>query len=768
MAFEGVTDKKNQQTSYQRSQTFDAGPDRGGGIERVAKSKRKKQTAAKAKKAIDKEQALRKLVADNPYNIRIPSGRIPRGIPYATPINFALNISSPSRQRRLNESVKYFDELEKISEKDKTGRYTKDETGYKNYMRDRLAGVIDASGNPLDSRGDSPLIYDDYMDAQIMRKTPQGIMTQNIMEEEKSPTPQDFTQRVIYDAYGAKDGGRAEYRVGGVSGREYDQQPKQQKTLAPTGGGGTDASQTSFVPPPASGGSGIASINKTSLAPETNKQDMKKNIFKSILGFAGNRALNAMGVPTKDLQKLIAIKGLFDNTKDLYGMAAPKNNFDAEAIIEEHNQKVLGDDSPEGKQINQGTIQAIDSLKNTMEFDVDTIIRNPSIDDRLEGVSPETIRSIYDQVSLPGQRPVMAAYGGRIPAAFGGIMDTETGRRGYFLGSIKKAFKGVAKAAKKVLGSDLGKAALLGLGGYYLGGGQKLGGAFFKGKFGDEFGFGNLLKSGTAGAKKLFYGGGDYEDDEFNPYKGILTLSAVPFAAKALNIGQPKEQTLGGGGGGERLIDPLTKQEVLPAQLRSNLNMAIEEAGNDPVKLAAINEAYPFLNLGDYLPYPTYGVKDGGRIGFSEGGWEAEWDEIYEDYKLKQIKLGEEYVSKEEFIDMHRDNNAHAQGGRIGAQEGGLMNLGGMEKDYRNNGGFVAIGGEERADDVPARLSRNEFVFTADAVRGAGGGDIDRGAEIMENVMKNLEQGGKMSEESQGNAGAQEMFSVSERIGEVL
>ena len=67
------------------------------------------------------------------------------------------------------------------------------------------------------------------------------------------------------------------------------------------------------------------------------------------------------------------------------------------------------------------------------------------------------------------------------------------------------------------------------------------------------------------------------------------------------------------------------------------------------------------------------------------------------------------------------------------------MNLGGMEKDYRNDGGFVPLGGEEKADDVPARLSRNEFVFTADAVRNAGGGDIDRGAEVMENVMKNLE-----------------------------
>ena len=86
-----------------------------------------------------------------------------------------------------------------------------------------------------------------------------------------------------------------------------------------------------------------------------------------------------------------------------------------------------------------------------------------------------------------------------------------------------------------------------------------------------------------------------------------------------------------------------------------------------------------------------------------------------------------------------------AHGGRIRAQEGGLMDLGGMEKDYRNDGGFVPIGGEEKADDVPARLSRNEFVFTADAVRNAGGGDMDRGAEVMENVMKNLEGGGKIS-----------------------
>jgi hypothetical protein len=94
-----------------------------------------------------------------------------------------------------------------------------------------------------------------------------------------------------------------------------------------------------------------------------------------------------------------------------------------------------------------------------------------------------------------------------------------------------------------------------------------------------------------------------------------------------------------------------------------------------------------------------------------------------------------------------------AYGGRIGAKEGGIMpllNLGGMEKDYRQDGGFVPIGRREKADDVPARLSKNEFVFTADAVRNAGGGDIDKGAQRMYNVMKNLEAGGEISEQSQG------------------
>ena len=72
------------------------------------------------------------------------------------------------------------------------------------------------------------------------------------------------------------------------------------------------------------------------------------------------------------------------------------------------------------------------------------------------------------------------------------------------------------------------------------------------------------------------------------------------------------------------------------------------------------------------------------------------------------------------------------------AKDGGLMNLGGKEMDLRG-GGFVPIGKKERADDVPARLSKNEFVMTADAVRAAGGGSVNKGAKRMYETMNKLE-----------------------------
>ena len=61
-----------------------------------------------------------------------------------------------------------------------------------------------------------------------------------------------------------------------------------------------------------------------------------------------------------------------------------------------------------------------------------------------------------------------------------------------------------------------------------------------------------------------------------------------------------------------------------------------------------------------------------------------------------------------------------------------------MEMDYRG-GGFIPVGSKEKADDVPARLSKNEFVMTADAVRAAGGGSVNKGAQRMYQLMNGLE-----------------------------
>ena len=94
------------------------------------------------------------------------------------------------------------------------------------------------------------------------------------------------------------------------------------------------------------------------------------------------------------------------------------------------------------------------------------------------------------------------------------------------------------------------------------------------------------------------------------------------------------------------------------------------------------------------------------------------------------------------------DKMMAAKGGRIGYRMGmgpaGLPGIprqapDGMEYDMRMNGGFQGLGAKEGKDDVPAMLAKNEFVFTADAVRGAGGGDIELGAQRMYDTMKNLE-----------------------------
>ena len=392
---------------------------------------------------------------------------------------------------------------------------------------------------------------------------------------------------------------------------------------------------------------------------------------------------------------------------------------------------------------------------------------------------------IYENYGTPGYRTTAAdggIMGTRARRAMGGIMERVDKRQQFFLGGIGKAIKGVVggvvDATKKVLKSDVGKMALLAAGAYYTGG--ALGGT---GGFNNFATLGSKAMQGARflGKKALFTNG----SLDFGK-AAILGASALPFFMK-----QPENPDIGMGDRGGSLIDPLTGKEATPAEMRESIELAKLEAGDDADKLAAIDAKYNnMLNLQyqaglpDATPYNLYGSRGyrttraatGGRIGFNGGGTTITLmdgtkvqipsgsynssgslkDKIYSSSKGDLLR--EEIIRKLSF----------ANGGRIGKAEGGLLDLGGMEKDYRAEGGFVPIGEYEKKDDVPARLSVNEFVMTADAVRGAGQGDIDKGAEIMENMMKNLENGGTVSEESQGNKGAQQMFETSERLGAII
>jgi len=132
-------------------------------------------------------------------------------------------------------------------------------------------------------------------------------------------------------------------------------------------------------------------------------------------------------------------------------------------------------------------------------------------------------------------------------------------------------------------------------------------------------------------------------------------------------------------------------------------------------------------------------VAQGGRIGYNSGGFSAEDLLVLKKHKYNPSEVaGWKDKGRGLLKTLKGFYTLKADGGRIGAQEGGLMSLGGNEMDLRG-GGFVPIGEQEKADDVPARLSKNEFVFTADAVRAAGGGDVNKGADKMYKTMKELE-----------------------------
>ena len=97
--------------------------------------------------------------------------------------------------------------------------------------------------------------------------------------------------------------------------------------------------------------------------------------------------------------------------------------------------------------------------------------------------------------------------------------------------------------------------------------------------------------------------------------------------------------------------------------------------------------------------------------------------QTYDEFEVREMLYGDQYASGGII-------NAYNMGGSVLPQ--------GMEMDYRQ-GGMIPMGSKERADDVPARVSKNEFVMTADAVRAAGGGSVNEGAKRMYDLMNNLE-----------------------------
>ena len=364
-------------------------------------------------------------------------------------------------------------------------------------------------------------------------------------------------------------------------------------------------------------------------------------------------------------------------------------------------------------------------------------------------------------------------------------------RQNYGLGSfVKKAVRGVKKIAK----SPLGKAALLGGGMYFAGGGGLpgfMGGKGLGGFGSNAFGKSILGAKGKFMSGKGFLGGiGNMFGKEGDITKGLSmgrvglgALGAASLAPLLMGGGNDEEETV------VEQIDPAAQVQraknyysglgdagvglnFMPQKKYVNQNFYAAEGGRAGYAMGGdIEDEEEFMRsvAGQSRRMPTAFLAMGGGAG------EAQAEQMLQAEFIKYKNRGGE-LSFQQFVQAVMQQQEQgmqqpmmaANGGRMNYAEGGgimdteqaeMIDMGGQEKDYRETGGFVEMGGEERADDVPARLSKNEFVFTADAVRNAGGGDIDRGSEVMQNLMDNLEQGGQVSEDSQGLGGGEEMMS---------
>jgi len=363
---------------------------------------------------------------------------------------------------------------------------------------------------------------------------------------------------------------------------------------------------------------------------------------------------------------------------------------------------------------------------------------------------------------------------------------------GMGLGSIGSGLTGMARFAPSNFMSNMGN-----IGGFLKGGlgnfkdGTKgtMGGGFsdiFRkgGETGADFSMGRLLAGGL-GATALaapFLMGGDDEPEEVGEVMDVANIRnraqnfysgmgdkgvGLAFMPKKKYVDQNFYAADGGRAGyamggsldeeEEDFIRSGAGQSYRPRETFLNMGGGAGEAQAEQMLMA---EFVKYKNKGGDLSFeqfvqavmqqqeqsqgmeqPTMMAADGGMAGMSVPGYGTPAGTNQFGYPSGGVRV-----------------NA-AEGGIMDAEAAEMIDMGGQEKDYRETGGFVEMGGEERADDVPARLSKNEFVFTADAVRNAGGGDIDRGSEVMQNMMDNLEQGGQISEGSQGLGGEEEMMS---------
>ena len=277
----------------------------------------------------------------------------------------------------------------------------------------------------------------------------------------------------------------------------------------------------------------------------------------------------------------------------------------------------------------------------------------------------------------------------------GGIMNAVP-REGALFGGIKKAVKKVTKGVKDIAKSDLGKAALLTAGGAY---------ALGLGPFG---GAGSLSGIRGAGfAKGLLPSTVDYK----TPLRGFFS----DVGKKITSSGIGKSLTSGGN------LGKLATLGAVSTFLTTQFGMTEEEAeaeiARDPATY--LRRYYTNLNpnagseeIEKFVAANTSEYAEGGRIMRAEG-------------------------------DSASDNAMQAagiEGLPIRQNPKGVKEL-----DLRDSGGFIPpVGIKEKEDDIPAMLSNNEFVFTADAVRGMGDGDVDVGAQRMYDMMKQLEAGGRV------------------------